>query len=641
MAGLKKQLILGTAGHIDHGKTSLVKAISGYDTDRLKEEKIRGITIELGFAALDLPSGIHLGIVDVPGHEKFVKHMVAGATGIDVVAMIIAADEGVMPQTREHLEICSLLGVQHGLIVLTKIDMVDEEWRELVVDDIRKFAAGTFLEGAPLAPVSSVTGEGIPELIQTLDALCQSLSEKKPSGVFRLPVDRVFTMKGFGTVITGTLISGKIRVGESVMIYPSGITSKIRGLQVHDKSVEEAVAGMRTAINFQGIEKTAVNRGDVVARPDSLKNSHMLDVEFHLLNSADKPMKNRTQVRFHAGTAEIPCHIILLDKDTLTPGQTSLVQIRLDAPVACVRDDRFVIRSYSPVRTLGGGRILNPIPQKHKRFKPETVKHLQILLSGDPESLIAEHARHAGFNELAYADLAIMTNLSTTQLEHTLQSLISKHLLIQTDKENRRYIHRETYASFKASAVQRLKDYHAQNPLKSGMPKGELPSAYPTSLSSKLFNMMLAKMAHEKEIILTENIIRLPHHEVTLGADQSHLKNKIFHAYHTSGLQPPTVKDLVSELRADMQSAKNMLMLLVNEGMLIKVKEDLFFDAQVIAELKTKLLDYLKSFGEITTPRFKDMTGVSRKYTIPLLEYFDSENITIRIGDIRKLRKQD
>jgi selenocysteine-specific elongation factor len=636
-----RQFILGTAGHIDHGKTSLVKAISGYDTDRLKEEKLRGITIELGFASLDLPSGIHLGIVDVPGHEKFVKHMVAGATGIDVVAMIIAADEGIMPQTREHLDICTLLGIQHGMIVLTKIDTVDEEWRELVIDDIRKFVSGTFLDDAPLMPVSSLTGEGIPELIQTLDALCMQLSEKKPSGLFRLPADRVFTMKGFGTVITGTLISGKISLGEPVMIYPSGITTKVRGLQVHDRTVDEATVGMRTAINFQGIEKASVNRGDVVARPDSLKTSYMLDVEVNLLKSVDKPMKSRTRVRFHTGTAEIPCNLILLDRESLEPGLTTLAQIRLDTPVACVRDDRFVVRSYSPVRTLGGGRILNPIPQKHKRFKPETTEHLQLLLTVDPETLIMEHAKHAAFDEISFSDLVVMINLSGRQLDNTLQSLMAKHILIQTDKDARRYIHQGTYEAFKSITISRLKEFHKENPLKNGMPKGELPSSFPSSLSSKLFNHMLSMVAKANEVVLSENFIRLPDHHVKLEADQSDLRKKFLVAFNQAGLQPPSFKELIAEMSADMKDAKNMLMLLVNEGGIIKVKEDLFFDAKAIIDLKNRLIDFLKSNGEISAPQFKVMTGASRKYAIPLLEYFDSENITIRIGDIRKLRKQD
>ncbi|MCJ7618356.1 MAG: selenocysteine-specific translation elongation factor, partial [Desulfobacterales bacterium] len=316
-----KQIILGTAGHIDHGKTALIKAVTGIDTDRLKEEKLRGITIELGFASIDLPSGQHLGIVDVPGHEKFVKTMVAGATGIDIVAMVIAADEGVMPQTREHMEICTLLEIKQGLVVLTKADLVDEEWLELVIEDVNEFTRGTFLEDKPILPVSSVTGQGIPEFIKALDELSAVTPSRPVNNLFRLPIDRVFSMKGFGTVITGTLISGCVKTGDTVMIYPSGITSKVRGIQVHNQSVSIAEAGMRTAINFQGLEKASVQRGEVVSSPGALRPSYMLDVSIHFLESNKKPIKNRTLIRFHTGTSEILGYIVLLEKDELDPGE--------------------------------------------------------------------------------------------------------------------------------------------------------------------------------------------------------------------------------------------------------------------------------------------------------------------------------
>ena len=635
-----KQIILGTAGHIDHGKTSLIKAISGYDTDRLKEEKERGITIELGFAALDLPGGIHLGIVDVPGHEKFVKNMVAGATGIDVVAMIIAADEGVMPQTREHLEICTLLGIQYGLIVLTKIDMVDAEWAELVKEDLHKFVEGTFLENSPVIAVSSVTGQGIPEFLTILDDFCGKISVKKPGGLFRLPVDRVFTMKGFGTVITGTLISGKISVGEAVMIYPGDTKSKIRGLQVHDQQVEIAEAGMRTAINFQGIEKAIINRGDVVARPDTLKNSYMLDVELHLLKSNPRPVKNRDRVRLHTGTCELPCNIILLDRESLEPGETAVVQMRLDGPVACVKDDHFVVRSYSPVRTLGGGRILNPIPAKHKRLKQEIINDLSALAAADEETLILLHAKSAGYAEISYDDLPVVTNLTGKQLDKTLQLALSKQMIIQTDKENKRYIHKNTGEAFKAEVLELLADYHSRFPLKNGMPKGELKSKFPPMLGDKLFNHLLNTLAKSESIVVMENMIRAAGHKVTLKADQSDIKKKIIDTYWNAGLQPPYFKELTEALKIDPAESKNVLMHLVKEGAIIRVKEDLFFHAEIIAGLKQRLTDYLKSSGEITTPQFKDMTGASRKYTIPLLEYFDDTNLTIRVRDIRQLRKQ-
>ncbi|MDF1593904.1 MAG: selenocysteine-specific translation elongation factor [Desulfobacterales bacterium] len=635
-----KQFILGTAGHIDHGKTALVKALTGVDTDRLKEEKARGITIELGFAALNLPGGRHLGIVDVPGHEKFVKNMVAGATGIDIVAMVIAADEGVRPQTREHLEICILLGIQHGVIVLTKTDLVDEEWLELAKEDIQDFVQGTFLEDAPMLPVSALTGSGIPELVSTLDDLCASIPERALSDIFRLPIDRVFTMKGFGTVITGTLISGKVQVGDSVMIYPSQTTSKVRGIQFHNDSVAQAYAGMRTAINFQGLEKSAVFRGQVVAGAGTLVPNYMIDVSFQYLASNKKPLKNRSRVRFHTGTSEVLGNLILLEADELMPGETTVVQIRLDTPLATIKDDRYVIRSYSPVRTIGGGRVLNPIPQKHKRFKADIVQRLKGILAGDPENNIAYYAEEAGYGGVSFANLRIMTNLPEKQLQQALQNLMSKKTLLQIDKENKIYIHNDTMEKLKQDSLAHLKNYHQVHPLKEGMSKEELKSKFPPILTPRFFNQVLNQMVKDNEIVQDENFIRLQTHAVSLGGDQTDIKNKILESYRQSGLTPPYFRDLSSTLPTDAPRAKDMLMLLINEGRIIKSKDDLYFHADTIAELKDRIIAFLQSNGEMTPTQFKDMTGLSRKYLIPLLEYFDSQNVTIRVGDVRRLRSR-
>jgi len=634
-----KQIILGTAGHIDHGKTSLIKAITGTDTDRLKEEKERGITIELGFAFLDLPSGKHLGIVDVPGHEKFVKNMVAGATGIDIVAMVIAADEGVMPQTREHMEICALLGVRHGLIAMTKTDMVDEEWLELALEDIREFSQGTFLETAPILPVSSVTGQGIPELIAALDEIAGQIPQRRPSNLFRLPIDRVFTMKGFGTVITGSLVSGKITVGETIMIYPSGITSKVRGIQVHNQSANEADAGMRTAINFQGLDKAAVNRGEVLSTPNALVNSYMVDVSFHYLASNQKPLKNRTLVRFHTGTSEVMGYLILLEQQELPPGQTVVAQLRLDSPVAIVKDDRFVVRSYSPVRTIGGGYVLNPAPQKHKRLKPEIIKGLQDLTNDDPDVIISYHIEQGGYRGVSFSHLKIMTNLPDKQLEIQLQHLLSQKAIIQTDKENRIFIHQSTFDTLKQKFTEHLTDYHSTNPLKAGMPKEELKSKFPLLTDAKLFNQVLNQMIKNQQIVQEENTVRLENHRVFLGQDQADIRKKIIKIHQTGGLQPPYFRDVIRELDADPKHVQDVLRLLVEEGQIIKTKDDLYFDAKAVEMLKTKLVEFLKTNGDITTPQFKEMTGVSRKYLIPLIEYFDAKNVTLRVGDSRKLRK--
>ena len=633
-----KQIILGTAGHIDHGKTSLIKALTGTDTDRLKEEKERGITIELGFASLDLPGGQHLGIIDVPGHEKFVKNMVAGATGIDIVAMVIAADEGVMPQTREHMEICTLLGIQHGLIVMTKTDMVEEEWLELALEDIREFSQGTFLEDSPILPVSSVTGEGIPELISALDDIAGNIPLRPPSSLLRLPIDRVFTMKGFGTVITGTLVSGKINVGETIMVYPTGITSKVRGLQVHNQSAESADAGMRTAINFQGLDKTAVKRGEVLSTPGALIASYMVDVSFHYLASNKKPVKNRTIVRLHTGTSEVMGRLILLEQEELPPGQTAVAQLRLDSPVAIVKDDRFVVRSYSPVRTIGGGQIINPIPQKHKRLRPDVVEGLQHLTDDDPKAIISQHIQQAGYGGVSFSHLKIMTNLTDKQLDTALQHLMSQKTITQTDKENRIFLHQTTFDKLIQKTAEYLANYHSDNPLKAGMPKEELKSKFPQLSDPKVFNLILNQMIKSGQIAQEENTVRLSDHRVSLGADQADIRKKILDIYQNGGLQPPYFREIPRILDVDPNHTKDVLMLLVEEGQIVKTKDDLYFHVDAITELKNRLVDFLKSHEEITTPQFKEMTGASRKYVIPLIEYFDASKVTLRIGDSRRLR---
>ncbi len=634
-----KQIILGTAGHIDHGKTSLIKAVTGTDTDRLKEEKERGITIELGFASLDLPNGQHVGIVDVPGHEKFVKNMVAGATGIDIVVMVIAADEGVMPQTREHMEICTLLGIKHGFVALTKIDMVDEEWLELAMEDVRDFTAGTFLENTPIVPVSAVKEQGLQEFSRVLETICNQVPERSMSSLFRLPVDRVFTMKGFGTVITGSLISGRVQVGDTVMIYPSMITSKVRGIQVHNQGVNMAEAGQRTAINFQGLEKAAINRGEMLALPGTLKPSFMVDLQLQYLASNKKPIKNRTRVRFHTGTSEILGNLVLLDREELPPGEKAAVQLRLDESVCLVKDDRFVIRSYSPVRTIGGGQVLNPIPPKHKRFKVDVVQGLQSIAERSKEELIAYYIDQTGHTGVAFSDLVLMTNITEKSLEQQLQALLSRKTVLFVDRDSRIYMHTNSFQQLRQDLTGHLEKYHKTNPLKAGMPKEELKTKLPPNLSPKLFNLLMNQMLKDGDIRVVEDTVHLASHTVALGADQEDIRDKILKTYRESGLQPPYFKELGKQLTADPARARDVLNLLVKEGRLVKVKEDLFFDADAVTRLKQRLVEFLTANGEISTPKFKEMTAASRKYVIPLIEFFDAQNFTIRIGDIRKLCK--
>lgn len=633
-----KQIVLGTAGHIDHGKTSLIKALTGIDTDRLKEEKERGITIELGFAHLELPGGKLLGIVDVPGHEKFVKNMVAGATGIDLVALVIAADEGVMPQTREHLEICELLGIRHGLVVLTKIDMVEPDWLELVREDVADYLSGTFLAGAPIVEVSSVTGEGLDRLVEVLDTLVQEIPEKGVGHLFRLPIDRVFIIKGFGTVVTGTSVSGRIAVGDEVTIYPEQIASRIRGIQVHNKDMEEVRAGLRTAINLQGVEKSMIKRGDVVATKDALRPTFMVDVSLDLLPSAPRKLKNRAKARFHTGTSEILGTVVLLDREELEPGDSCFAQIRLDSPTAVLKGDRFVLRSYSPVRTIGGGEVLNPLPRKKKRFSEGVLKELEVLHQGSTGEVLEQLVLMERFQGVERQTLQFLSNLSKKRLDEALGPLQAKKRIVEVDKEKGVLIHTEFLTKARKEILDRISDYHQQYPLRAGLPKEELRSQAGAIKNPKLFNFLMNQLTREGEIAQEKELVRLKGHRVTLAEDQEKTRKELERLYLDSWLQPPYFKDVKGKFPGT--TAEEVLEVMLKEGVLIKVKEDLYFHAKAIEDLKNRLVTFLKKEGEITTPQFKDMTGASRKYTIPLIEYFDKSQVTVRVGDNRVLRKK-
>ena len=633
-----KQIVLGTAGHIDHGKTSLIKALTGIDTDRLKEEKERGITIELGFAHLELPGGKLLGIVDVPGHEKFIKNMVAGATGIDLVALVIAADEGVMPQTKEHLDICELLKIQHGLIVMTKIDMVDSDWLELVREDVTEYMANTFLADAPIIEVSSATGEGLKELIQIIDKLVQNIPERDLGHFFRLPIDRVFSMKGFGTVITGTTISGKIRTGDEITIYPLGINSKIRGLQVHNQEVNEIRAGLRTAVNLQGIERAKVQRGNILASRDSLRTTYMVDVNLDLLSSAPRKLKNRAKVRFHSGTSEIISTVVLLDRDALEPGETCFAQIRLNEPTALLRGDRYVLRSYSPVRTIGGGRTLNALPRKKKRFSEAVLSEMRLLFTGDLNEIIEYFVSSGRFRGVEQEELPFLTNTSKKRLDEALKALKAQQRIILYDKERGVLIHADFLKKAREEILDTLTRYHKKFPLKEGLIKEELRSRTEGADNAKLFNHLVLQLAREGIIVQDKEIVRLKDHQVTLAQDQEEIRRELEKTYIKSGLQPPYFQEIKEKFPGN--TGAEVLEVMVKEGDILKVKEDLYFHRKAIDGLKSELIAFLKNNGEITTPQFKEMTGASRKYTIPLIEYFDRTQVTVRVGDTRVLRKK-
>jgi len=635
---MMKQVILGTAGHIDHGKTTLVRALTGIDTDRLKEEKERGITIELGFAYLELPGGQLLGIVDVPGHEKFVKNMVAGATGIDLVALVIAADEGVMPQTREHLEICQLLRVKSGLVILTKVDLVDPDWLELVREDVAHFLSGTFLAEAPVAEVSSATGQGVKELVQVLDGLVREVAERDTGNFFRLPIDRVFTMKGFGTVVTGTTTSGQIEVGDEVTIYPKNVTSRIRGIQVHNQEVNQVSAGLRTAINLQGLEKAEIERGDVVAAKDSLRPSHLADVVLDLLRSAPRNLKNRAKVRFHTGTAEIISTVILLDRDELKPGETCFAQIRLDHPTALLARDRFVIRSYSPVRTIGGGEVLNALPERKKRFSEAGLSQLRVLHGGDLREITEQHVYAGRFQGVEQGNLPFLTNASRKRLDEVLKTLMAQKRVILYDRERGALIHAEFLSKAREEIISTLSRYHQQNPLKGGLHKEELRSRTTGNRNPKLFHFLVGQLTNEQVVVQEKEVLRQESHRVTLGEDQQEVRRQIEEIYVKGGLQPPYFREVKDKFAGN--SGQDVLQVMVKDGVLVKVKEDLYFHRDVIESLRNRLVEVLRERGEIDTPQFKEMTNASRKYTIPLLEYFDLSQLTVRVGDKRVLRKK-
>jgi selenocysteine-specific elongation factor len=640
-----REVILGTAGHVDHGKTSLIRALTGIDTDRLKEEKERGITIELGFAFLDLPSGHRLGIVDVPGHERFVKNMVAGAAGIDLVAFVIAADEGVMPQTREHFEICRLLGVNKGLIVITKKDLVDPDWLDMVIDDVRDFFTHTFLEDAPLITVSSTTGDSIDRVKTVIDELVTSIALPDAHGPFRLPIDRIFSMKGFGAVVTGTSISGRIRVGDEIVIYPKETNGKIRGIQVHANSVQEVEAGRRTAINIQGLDKELISRGDVVATPGCLQPSFVLDADFLYIAANKKKLKHRTRVRIHLGTAEITGRISLLEEDELSPDSTANVQLLLEEPASVWPGDRFVVRSYSPITTIGGGGILNSAAQKRRRLKPadraENNRIFQIYHNNIPEELALLHLQEGGFHGLTFDQLSVKTALFGNRLKKVLQGPISARKILVIDSDKQRMLAADMYQQLPLQAVDLLAAFHKNNPLQPGIVKEELRTRLGRGLDQRLFHFLLNDLIKQKIVVQDQAHLRLASHKVALKDEENKLRQDLTSDYQAAGIAPPTIKEILEKYSHHPETIiREILGVMIQDKVLVKINESLYFPAGPLAELEKEVVAFIQKEGEIDASRFKNLTGLTRKYTIPLLEYFDKIKVTIRVGDKRILREK-
>ncbi len=641
-----REIVLGTAGHVDHGKTSLVKALTNIDTDRLEEEKKRGITIELGFAYLDLPCGHRLGIVDVPGHERFVKNMVAGVTGMDILAFVIAADEGIMPQTKEHFEICSLLGVKQGIIIITKKDMVEEDWLEMVEEEVRDFCQGSFLEEAPIMHVSSTTGDGIEELTSLLDSIVAKHTFQESHGPFRLPVDRIFAMKGFGAVITGTSISGRVSLGEELQLYPAKRSAKVRGIQVHSESVELVEAGHRTAINLQGVETLEVQRGMIAATPGVLKSTYMLDCKLSYLSSNAKALKHRSRVRVHLGTAELMGRVSLLDRDELHPGEEAGVQLLLEEPIAVWPQDRFVIRSYSPVITIGGGEVLgNASPRKRKRLaekdRQNNVAVFQVLEAGSLEEKILLFLHESRAKGMTFDEIGVRLGIFGKNLKKILNEPISAKKIVVVDSASQRYLDHQIAIEIAESITTILTDYHKNNPLQEGLPKEELRGALGKLVDLKVFTYCLNDLIRKNEIVQEESLVRLATHEVALQADEEELQNDLLNWYKDKGLATATLKETTDKFSSYPEKLlKEVISLLLREEKLVKVSETLLYHKDIIDPLTNKVVAFMQKEGEIDAPRFKEMTGLTRKFSIPILEYFDRIKLTYRVEDKRILRKK-
>ncbi|MFQ5830327.1 MAG: selenocysteine-specific translation elongation factor [Candidatus Methylomirabilia bacterium] len=630
-----KHVVVGTAGHIDHGKTALVKALTGIDTDRLPEEKARGITIDLGFAYLEEPDGLTIEIVDVPGHERFVKNMLAGVGGIDLVMLVVAADEGVMPQTREHLAICQLLEIKSGLAVLTKKDLAEPDWLELVQDDMARLLRGSFLDGCPILAVSSKTGEGLPELRSELRELARRMPPASTDQSARLPIDRVFTVKGFGTVVTGTLTAGRLALDDRVEIYPRGLQAKVRGLQCHGQPVESAVAGQRTAINLQGVERAAIERGDVVALPRAFAPTLLVDATLELVRDAPRPLKMRDRVRFHLGTSEIMARVLLVDRAELEPGETTYARVRLEAPLVALPGDRYVIRSYSPIITIGGGLLLDVAPPRFKRKAPQLLAHLERLQHGSHEEIVEEHLKQAGPVGIRLAGLRARTPFGPERLRALLERLRETGRIVAVDREW--FVHAEAQARLRARVLELLEHFHRQNPLKPGISREEL-RVRAGGMEERIFTHLLTALETEGAIRAERDKVRLAAHRVHLSPEQQRLVERLEREFRSAAAAPPSPVEALGKVGLSGAEEHELFQLLLEDRRLVRVKESLFFHAEALRAIEESLTNYLKKKKEITPGEVKDLLGVSRKYAIPLLEYFDGQRLTVRMGDRRVLR---
>ena len=626
-------IILGTAGHIDHGKTSLVRALTGIDTDRLPVEKARGITTELGFARMDLGER-RIAVIDVPGHERFVKSMVAGATGLDLVVLVIAADEGVMPQTREHLDICELLGVRRGLVALSKRDLVDDEWLAMVTADVRAAVAGTFLADAPIVPISTKTSTGLDDLRTAIARIIDELPPRRATGVFRLPIDRVFTVKGFGTIVTGTILGGEVALGDELVVIPSGLTTRVRGVEVHGAAVERALAGHRAALNLGNLAVEDLARGDLLVHPGRVAASHILDVELRHLATAPTSLGPRTKVLVHHGTTQVLATLALVGAATLAPGSTSLAQLRIDAttPLGALPDDRFIVRGFITTSThgstIGGGRVIRVLAPKARKSTDHAAA-VAALASARLDQRVSLDVRNAAFAGLSLADLVRRLGVPATALADPLATLAAAgELLVTGEGDHAHYLHAQAVAETEAKVLAKL--------AAAGISREELRTQLPAALPVRAFDAILARLAERGTIAIEADRVRKS--TTPPRAALSPVETKLAEQLKSWGLEPLRPKDMPAALHFTDAQIKTALDRLLAAKLAVRIKPDLFMHADVVAAVRTKLLAFLDANKTIDAQQWKDLTGASRKFTIPLAEYFDAEKVTLRVGDVRRKR---
>ncbi len=628
--------IIGTAGHIDHGKTLLVKGLTGTDTDRTPEEKARGITIELGFAFY----GEHATIIDVPGHERFVKTMVAGVSTIDVALLVIAADDGVMPQSREHLDVLELLGVDRGVIALNKVDLADDDWLDLVEEDIRELVSGTFLEDAPLVRVSAISMEGMDDLKQQLEQIIEHTSEKRSEGPFRLSVDRAFSAKGFGLVCTGTVLSGHLAKGDELEVLPAGKEVRTRSLQRHGEEVDAVSAGDRAAVNVVGQERTPIQRGDVLAEPGSLAPSSMLDARLRLVSSCPKELEHRTRVRLHLGTCEVMARVVLLEQDRLQPGEDGLVQLRLESPVAAAWGDRFVIRRYSPPLTIGGGLILEAHPVKHRRTERGLVERLKAIESGDGAEVVEAKLAGTSSGFTSLLKLGSDMGLTREQVHELARQLVSggRALRLTVDQEDS-LVHAARWNEIATGIEEMLAAFHEQTPLAKGLNREDLRRQLGRYVPPSLFHRVLESLMTDGRIAIEGSLVRAADHRIQFSGAEEQLKQQIETALRKATLdQVPDVKELAQQAGADATSVEVILRALEGLGQVTFLEGTLVLHTTTIDEVRERLRQHLQAHSEITVSGFRDLIGSNRRYALALLNRFDSDGTTQRNGDVRVLR---